>query len=380
MPACDTIIIGAGIVGCACARRLSADGRRVLILDAAFPGAGATAAGMGHIVVMDDSDAVLALTKASHQAWAQLAADLPPRAEHLAAGTLWVAADEEELDAARRKHSVLTANGVAAEILDAPSLRVAEPNLRNGLAGGLLVPDDRVVYPPAVAAWLLAEATRLGARSRMGSRVVRLEPGRATTDDGTVHEAPAIVNACGQWSPDLTPGLSIRRRKGHLVITERYPGFCRHQVIELGYVKKAHASDEDSVAFNIQPRANGQVLIGSSRQFDPVDDNGLARPLDPGIDHAMLAAMIRRATEYMPPVAGLRAIRAWTGFRATTPDSLPLIGPCPRTAGVWLATGHEGLGITTSLGTADLLADLMAGRPTAIPPGPYDPGRTMSCH
>lgn len=378
MRTADVIIIGAGIIGCACARRLSSDGLRVLILDAAFPGAGATAAGMGHIVVMDDSQAMFSLTLASREAWARLAHDLPPRAEHSAAGTLWVAADQEELDAAHRKHAFLGERGVTAELLDPDSLRCAEPNLRPGLAGGLFVPGDLVVYPPTVAAWLLGQAVRLGARAVMGSRVVRVESGRVTIADGSVFESPAIVNAGGQWCQDLTPDLPIRRRKGHLLITDRSPGFCRHQVIELGYIKKAHASDEDSVAFNIQPRPTGQVLIGSSRQFDPIDEQGRVRPLDDGIDHAILANMIRRAAEYMPTVAGLRALRAWTGFRAATPDSLPLIGPHPRIPGLWLATGHEGLGVTNSLGTADLLADLMASRTPAIPAEPYSPARLFS--
>jgi hypothetical protein len=52
------------------------------------------------------------------------------------------------------------------------------------------------------------------------------------------------------------------RAKGHLVITERHPGFCRHQVVELGYLTSAHVMTGESVAFNVQPRITGQVLLG----------------------------------------------------------------------------------------------------------------------
>jgi glycine/D-amino acid oxidase-like deaminating enzyme len=67
--------------------------------------------------------------------------------------------------------------------------------------------------------------------------------------------------------------------------------------------------------------------------------------------------------------------RAWTGFRSATPDKLPLIGPSINDETVFLATGHEGLGITTSLATAQILADLIAGRTPAIPIAPYLPSR-----
>jgi D-hydroxyproline dehydrogenase subunit beta len=65
------------------------------------------------------------------------------------------------------------------------------------------------------------------------------------------------------------------------------------------------------------------------------------------------------------------AIRTWTGFRAATPDKMPLIGPWPGHERLYLAAGHEGLGITTSLGTAKLLVDHLLMRPSPIPQTPY---------
>ena len=164
----------------------------------------------------------------------------------------------------------------------------------------------------------------------------------------------------------LTSGLDVRPRKGHLVITDRHPGFVRHQLVELGYLKSAHGTTADSVAFNVQPRKTGQILIGSSRQYG--ND-------DPAIDHAILGRMIDRAIEYMPDIARLSAIRAWTGFRPSTPDKLPLIGAMPADPRLFVATGHEGLGITTSLGTARLLTEQLLGRPTSIAADPYLPAR-----
>jgi glycine/D-amino acid oxidase-like deaminating enzyme len=85
--------------------------------------------------------------------------------------------------------------------------------------------------------------------------------------------------------------------------------------------------------------------------------------------------MLCRALEYLPSLGALSVVRTWTGFRAATPDKLPLIGPSLEDDRVWLATGHEGLGITTALATGRLVADQMLGRPTEIPVEPYLPAR-----
>ncbi len=176
------------------------------------------------------------------------------------------------------------------------------------------------------------------------------------------------MNAAGALSAEVTPGVEIKKRKGHLVITDRYPGFVRHQLVELGYLKSAHSVTSDSVAFNVQPRKTGQILIGSSRQYGAEHKE---------VDHEILQRMLQRAQEYMPGLGTMSAIRTWTGFRAATADKLPLIGSWPGDNSRFLATGHEGLGITTSLATARLLVDQITGSRPEIPIEPYLPSRSV---
>jgi glycine/D-amino acid oxidase-like deaminating enzyme len=365
----DLAIVGGGIVGAACALEAARAGLRTVVIESGIIGGGATAAGMGHIVVMDDSDAQFALTRYSQQLWREIAPELPCDVEYEERGTIWVAADEEEMIGARIKAGFYQARGVAAEILDAEALAEAEPNLRRGLAGGLLIIEDGVVYPPCAARRFLEQAQSLGAQLRLGRPAVRLSDDGVTLNDGAFIPAGVTVNATGSWAPLLTPGIDVLARKGHLLITDRYPGFARRQLVELGYLKSAHSISSDSVAFNVQPRKTGQILIGSSRQYGPKGEN------DPKVEAAMLSRMLARACEYMPGVTRLSAIRAWTGFRAATPDKLPLIGLCPGHDRLYLATGHEGLGVTTSMGTAKLLVDQMLNRRPAIPIAPYLPSR-----
>lgn len=368
MAACltyDVIIVGAGIVGAACARECARASMRVAVIESQIVGGGATAAGMGHIVVMDDSEAQFALTRYSQQLWRELLPELPREVEYESCGTIWVAADDEEMQAVVAKQTYYSTRSVPTEVLDARQLAEAESRLRPGLAGGLLVPQDAVLYPPAAAAWLLQQAIGAGAELHIGKAVTALATDGVKLNDGTSLSAKTIVNATGAWAPELTPGLQVRKRKGHLVITDRYPGFLRHQLVELGYLKSAHSVSSDSVAFNAQPRVTGQILIGSSRQYG--NENN-------AVDPHMVRAMLDRARAYMPEIGKLTAIRCWTGFRAATPDKLPLIGPSAE-PGVFLATGHEGLGITTSLATGRLVADQLVGRASAIPVEPYLPAR-----
>jgi D-hydroxyproline dehydrogenase subunit beta len=363
----DVIIVGAGIVGAACAAECARHGLRVLVLDRGPIGGGTTGAGMGHIVVMDDSEAQFALTAYSRRLWQQLAPALPAEVEYDPCGTLWLATEEEDMPEVQRKGERYSAEGLRVEVVDGGEVAELEPNLRRGMAGGMRVLEDATLYPPCAARFLLEDAVRQGATVRDRIEVKALqEKGGVELADGSKISADISVNAAGPWSPELTPELPVRRRKGHLVITDRYPGFVHHQIVESGYLKSAHSLSEDSVAFNIQPRKTGQMLIGSSRQFN---SSGSA------IEQPILDRMLQRACEFLPSLGQLSAVRAWSGHRPATPDKLPLIGPSCDGSRIWLATGHEGLGITTSLGTGRLLADLLLNRSSEIPAGPYAPTR-----
>jgi glycine/D-amino acid oxidase-like deaminating enzyme len=364
----DVLIVGAGIVGCACACECAEAGLQVALVEGNIPAGGATAAGMGHIVVMDDSQAQLDLTRYSRSLWQQMIPRLPNNVEYETRGTLWVAADEEEMAEVHAKRATYATDGLRAEVLNEAEVAAEEPRLRPGLAGGLLVPDDGVIYPPAASDWLLERAIALGAAIFRGSHAVSAKNGELQLAEGTTLCAGSIVLATGT-DCTLLPALPIKKRKGHLLITDRYPNFLRHQLVELGYLKSAHTLDTDSVAFNIQPRRTGQLLIGSSRQYNNED---------PSSEAAILTRMLERAQSYMPDLAKLSGLRVWTGFRAATPDKLPLIGPAEGLSNdrtLWLAAGFEGLGITNAPGAARLLTDQILGRASAISTTPYLPQR-----
>ena len=205
------------------------------------------------------------------------------------------------------------------------------------------MPGDGILYAPLAARWLLADGG--AAIDVVHGEASALEEGPCgwrTAGARCAYSGPA----CGLRANSLLPQTLLHAKKGHLAITDRYPPRVRHQLVELGYGASAHASGGTSVAFNVQARPTGQWLIGSSRQFDAVDS---------ALDMPVLAAMLTRAQHFLPVLAQMNIIRCWTGLRAASVDGLPLLGVHPRHSRLWLALGHEGLGVTTALGSAALI-------------------------
>src|SRR5690606_32003140 len=119
-------------------------------------------------------------------------------------------------------------------------------------------------------------------------------------------------------------------------------------------------------AVNMQPQSNGGCLIGSTRQF---------RGMDRTLNRELLRRSLQRAQRYAPAVAQAPIVRTWVGLRPYAIDKHPLIGPWPPTPGMWIAAGHEGLGISLAPITGRLLAQQLAGTAPAIDHTPYLPAR-----
>jgi D-hydroxyproline dehydrogenase subunit beta len=362
----DVAIVGAGIVGAACALELSAEKLRVAVIDERGVGMGATAAGMGHVVVLDDSDAQLALTRYSLELWNRLFPQFSPECEFWRCGTVWVAENENELRLAKKRCENFERHGVRAQFLTSSELAELEPNLRSGLVGGFLAPGDASLVPLAAARFLIARARENGAEV-IAKRVCQMTDAQLVLSDGGEISAAFYINATGTAAGTLSPGLPIRARKGHILVMKPDSNFARHQIMEQAYMKSAHAGEEHaSVAFAVRQKANGELLVGSSRQYGVED---------PEVQPQVLELMRNRALVFMPGLAKAACVTSWAGFRAGTPDGLPLIGLCPGFERVYAATGHEGLGVTAAPATARLLANAILRRDSETFAGAFSPGR-----
>ncbi len=364
--ASDVLVVGAGIVGAACALALQRAGLQVGLVDAQSPGSGITAVGMGHLVALDECEAELGLCLSSLKLWRDFFDEHPDVGEPSHCGTLWVAENEDQLAEAHHRAERLNRHHWDATPVSSTQLAQLEPALRPGLCGGVRVRGDSVVYPPAVAHYTASLVERQGGTLHIGQRVTKVEQGQLTLADGRRLTAKHIVVANGPQIAALLPEVPVFGRKGHLAITDRYPGRLSHQVVSMNYGQSAAGEDALAVAANIQPRPTGQWLIGSCRQDKQTDND---------IDPQVLGKVLQSAIELLPCLGQMQVIRAWAGMRPATPDGKPLIGAHPARAGIWLAAGHEGLGVTTAFGTARLLADQILGKPVDALGTPFLPAR-----
>lgn len=380
----DVIVIGAGIVGAAIARAFARDGLSVAVLERDAAVSGTSSQGEGNLLVSDKAPG-MELTLAQHatRRWGTIAAELAdelgpsfPSIEFERKGGVVVATTEEgaaPLVAFARRQAEA---GVDARIIGADEARQLEPSLNPEVTAAVFYPEDCQVQPVIAAEALLASARCAGARVLTGADVLS----GILAGDGTVTgvrtsrgdvSAGTVVNAAGPWAGDvarrLGAPLPVHPRRGVVLVTTRMPHRIFHKVYDADYVGATQSNDAAlQTSSVIESTAAGTVLIGSSRE-------------QIGFDKTLRAEVIReiagKSTRVFPFLASASVMRAYGGFRPFIPDHLPVIGPDPRMPGLWHATGHEGAGIGLSVSTADLVADLHAGRAPQLPPEPFSPAR-----
>ncbi len=369
------VVIGAGIIGAACARELALAGFDVLVLDRGRPAGGTTSHGEGNLLVSDKGPgAELALARLSARLWPQVLAEIAdddPRAaaatEFDPKGGIVVATTEAGAGALLAFAEAQAAAGVRTERLDAADVAAAEPALTRELTAAVRYSDDAQVQPAAAALALLGSALRHGARLRTEAEVTgaRTEGGRITGVHvaGEVVEADVVVNAAGPWagacSVRLEAPIAVRPRRGEVLVTTPMPGVVRHKVYDADYVGAVGTdSGELQTSAVVESTRGGTVLIGSSRRRVGFDDT--IRP-------HVLGAIAAKAIRLFPALADAAVMRAYGGFRPYVDDHLPVLGEDPRLGNLWHATGHEGAGIGLSVGTARLLRELLTGATPSMP-------------
>ncbi|MFG3285522.1 NAD(P)/FAD-dependent oxidoreductase [Streptomyces sp. NPDC048111] len=370
----DVVVVGAGVVGAACAYYAARAGLRVTVLDRGPVAGGTTGSGEGNLLVSDkEPGPELELALHSAQLWRELAELLPRGVEYEPKGGLVVASDGAGLAALRTFAAGQDAAGVTVREIAADRLHDLEPHLAPGLAGGFLYPQDAQVMPALAAAHLLRAS---GAEVRLGQEVV----GLLTAPDGAVRgvrtasgvlHAPYVVNAAGAWGGELArlAGvlLPVLPRRGFVLVTEPLPRVVRHKVYAADYVADvASGSAALQTSAVVEGTPAGPVLIGASRERV-------------GFDRSLSVEAVSRlaagATALFPLLAEVRAIRTYAGFRPYLPDHLPAIGADARVPGLLHACGHEGAGIGLAPVTGRIIADCLVGRQPPLDTSPFDPSR-----
>jgi glycine oxidase len=353
----DTIVVGGGVIGLACAWRAAQRGLDVVVLERSRPGAGASNVAAGMLAPVGEAtwgeDRLLELALESHSRWPEFAAELATTTGrdvgYLELGALHVALDRDEAGELRRRFELMRERGLEASWLRPSDCRALEPGLASGGAGGVHAPHEGAVEPRALVSALALACEGVG-----GSIVIAeaadalLDHGRLAgvrTSDGREWRAAATVLAGGAWSAaSWLPSEArppIRPVKG--------------QILTLAGSPTAPPCEQIVVTERVYmvPRADGRLVVGAT-----VEEQGFDTRVTAGGVHELL----REAYRALPEIAELELIETTAGLRPATPDNLPLIGP-GAVDGLVLATGHFRNGILLAPLTADRIAERLAGHP-----------------
>jgi glycine oxidase len=351
----DVLIVGAGVIGLACAWRAAQRGLDVLVLERERPGAGASNVAAGMLAPVGEAswgeDRLLALALASHELWPAFAEELAAASGRdsgfLELGALHVALDRDEAVELRRRFELMRDHDLAAEWLSPSQCRELEPGLGPGGYGGVHAPHESAVDPRAMTDALAIAAEAAGARieiADVSEGIVEAERlVGVRTGAGAEHRARQVVLAAGSWSAaEWLPAAArpaVRPVKGQILTLAGPPNepVCDRIVV--------------SERIYIVPRTDGRLVVGAT-----VEELGFDTRVTAGGVHELL----REAYRTLPQIAELELVETVAGLRPTTPDNVPLIG-YGGIEGLVLATGHFRNGILLAPLTGERIAALLAG-------------------
>jgi len=354
----DVVVVGGGLVGCACAHSLAKRGLRVTLLERGDLADGASGACDGHVCCPSKAPGLhLELARRSLELYEVLSETLGEETGFRRCGSWLVAETEAEWAALRESAVARQAAGLSVYLQSGDDVRAAEPILGEALLGGSFCPIDGQTDPWRTTLAFAHAARRLGAQLELGVEVIGVVARR-----GRVHglETPSgpvpcgrVLLAAGAWTAGLCEGvgvdLPLHPRRGEILVTEPMPPLLSSIVLHAPYVSaKLDHADEARATLVLEQTADGNVLVGSTRSF---------AGFDPRNTPEGIGAIASEAARLAPKLADLHVIRCFAGLRPCSGDGLPLLGPVPGVEGLFVATGHEGDGVALAPVTGELVAD-----------------------
>ncbi|GMH25815.1 hypothetical protein Nepgr_027658 [Nepenthes gracilis] len=406
----DVVVIGAGIIGLSIARRfLLHSDLSVAVVDASVPCSGATGAGQGYLWMVHKTPGndVWDLSIRSQKLWQMWADDIQDQGIDplkvlgwKKTGSLLIGRTTKESDELKKRVQQLSAAGIRAEYLSYGDLHWEEPELAVGTEGSAAFsPDDCQLDAHRTVAFI-EEGNRLFASHGRYTEfyhdpaVCFLRSSRKGNVEGvktkknSLYGKKAIVVAAGCWTgllmrellgeSDIIVDVPVQPRKGFLLVLEKFNSLkLNHGLMEADYVNHENfvsasdAFDHDqslSISMTATIDASGNLLIGSSRQLAGFNIELNKQIVDRIWEHA---AQFFPALKELSLASFREQRKVRIGLRPYMPDGKPVIGPIPGMPNVFLATGHEGGGLSMALGTAEMVADMVLEQPLKVDHKPF---------
>ena len=358
----DIIIIGAGIIGAACAWRLAAAGARVTVYDRTGPGSGASQAALGVLGFHNRPEMPGPFNEMCQHSLTyypeiidELHEKTGMRPDYRAGGQLSIALNEHDLVELDKMYKANANKGISVERPTVGEALQLAPGLNSDLLGALFFPDDAQVDNSALNLAFAKASESVGATYQIGEvQTIERAQGRALgiRVAGDIKEADWVVLAAGCWSGkiDNLPPLPVFPVRGQALMVSGQ-SIQRVVMSPRGY---------------IVPKGKDRTMIGAT-----VEKVGFNETNTLGGLGAILAAGL----EIAPDIAGCEFLGAWAGLRPGTPDNLPLIGPFSGLPNLIAATGHFRNGILFAPLTADMVAAAILGTDPPMMLNPFLPDR-----
>ncbi|MBF6632487.1 MAG: FAD-binding oxidoreductase [Planococcus sp. (in: Bacteria)] len=373
----DVIVIGAGVIGSSVAYHLAKKGLDVALIEKGGVASGTSSRCDAVALICDKKPGIdTDIGFASIQLFKQLAKEFSVDFEFASRGSLYVCETEQELDIAKGYVLQQATAGYDMRMVDPHQLKQIEPYLADDLVGGIWTEVDSSMNPYKLCYAFVEEGKKHGLEVFDYHAVQNIEldeHGRVrsvVTDRGTFR-TKRIVNCAGVWSPKIAEmvgiHIPIKPRKGMVLISEKTPfKVASQKVHEFGYMLskfediqyKRNVSErveKHNVAFTIEPTDASNFLVGGHRAFSGYGVES---------ENEVMRAIAERAIRFLPKLKDINCIRAYAGVRPWVEDHLPIVSEVEEVPGFFIASGHEGDGISMAPITGRMVTQLITGEAT----------------
>ena len=366
----DVVIIGAGVIGASIAYHLAKENVRAVVLDKNGVASGSSGACEGLLLLQSKKPGThLEMASESLLRFAVLEQELNHSIEYENKGGLVVIESEEELAAMKNFVEKQKKHGADISFLNKEQAREKEPALSEKIMGATYSALDSQANPILLTLGFLRSAQKLGTKIFHNTKVqsIELTQGQVTsvtTDKGRI-ETKIVINAAGAFAAEIGEmvnlSIPIKPRRGQILVTEAVPTILKRCILSAKYIAAKFdpkIAKAGGVGFAVEQTANGNILIGSTREFV-----GFDRDITFDGIHAIAKSILR----VIPEIENLHIIRAFAGLRPYTPDGLPILGKVESVEGFIMAAGHEGDGITLAPLTGEMIAGLVVSGGSSFP-------------
>lgn len=357
----DVVIIGGGIIGCACAYYLASESvRNITVLEAKEIGLGGSSRNGGGVrqSARDPRELPLAMYAVENM-WPTLHEELGMSVEYCKRGNLRLGITEKHRQKLEKLAETCISQGLAMRMLDRKEILEINPYVGPQVSCASWCPTDGHANPMLATLAFYRKARQMGVRFELNSPVIRLEKvhgamHRVITPTA-VYEADRVVLAAGFESRAIanTVGIDIpmNREFSEATISEAYPAMFDQMI---------GTADAD---FYGHQTAHGSFVFGGTSGLE-THDSDYPTPVTSSIT---APGIIRAVTKYFPALEGLKVTRTWSGWRDMCVDHIAVISKVEEVPGLILGCAFTGHGFGIAPIAAKLLSELALDKETTLP-------------